>query len=71
MVSRSTVLQPAGLLTTHAYCRALWCGSPPHQATLLGCVRRYIATYAPDFRLSADLDYFLRLSTYPALLVVP
>jgi len=70
-IARPTVFQPAGLLSTAAYRRALWFGStPPHQATLFGPgARRHLARYASGFRLSADLDYFLQLSRHPDLLV--
>ena len=70
-LGRATVFQAAGLLSTSAYRRALWFGStPPHQATLFGPgARRHLARYAPVFRLSADLDYFLQLSSHPGLLV--
>ena len=48
-----------------AYRLSLFLGStPPHQATLIGPgARRRLDHYAEPFRLSADLDYFLRLST--------
>jgi glycosyltransferase involved in cell wall biosynthesis len=54
-----------------SYRRSLFLGStPPHQATLIGPgARRRLARYAPGFRLSADLDYFLQLSRWPALRV--
>lgn len=53
----------AGLLGAEAYRVALALGStPPHQATLFGpAARAQLARYAPGFRLSADLDYFLQL----------
>jgi glycosyltransferase involved in cell wall biosynthesis len=71
VLARPTVFQPAGLLNTIAYRRALWFGStPPHQATLFGPrARRYLSRYAPGFRLSADLDYFLQLSRHSGLFV--
>lgn len=49
----------------HSYRRSLLLGStPPHQATLIGPgARARQNRYAEGFRLSADLDYFLRLST--------
>ncbi|CAK6696826.1 glycosyltransferase [Synechococcus sp. CBW1107] len=58
-------------LDAAAYRRALWLGStPPHQATLVGPgARRHLARYAPGFRLSADLDYFLQLSRHRDLQV--
>jgi glycosyltransferase involved in cell wall biosynthesis len=56
----------------HSYRRSLLLGStPPHQATLIGPgARRRIAGYREDFRLAADLDYFLRLARWPELRVV-
>lgn len=55
----------------HSYRRSLLLGStPPHQATLIGPgARTKLNHYAPGFRLSADLDYFLRLSSHPDLKV--
>ncbi len=52
------------------YRLGLFLGStPPHQATLIGPgARRHLDHYAEPFRLSADLDYFLRLSACPGLL---
>lgn len=63
-LGRATAFHPAGLLSRAAYRRALLLGStPPHQATLFGPgARRRLPRYAPGFRLSADLDYFLQLS---------
>jgi len=71
LLKRSSVFQPAAVLSSGAFRRALWLGStPPHQATLIGPgARRHLARYATDFRLSADLDYFLRLSSHPGLRV--
>ncbi|MCP9841884.1 glycosyltransferase [Synechococcus sp. J7-Johnson] len=59
------------LLPAADYRRALWLGStPPHQATWIGPgARRHLARYAPGFRLSADLDFFLQLSRDPDLRV--
>ncbi|MCT0208540.1 glycosyltransferase [Synechococcus sp. CS-1332] len=57
-----------GRRTAFSSCRAyrlsLFLGStPPHQATLIGPgARRRTDQFAEPFRLSADLDYFLRLS---------
>lgn len=70
-LARATVFKPAGVLDAAAYRRALLFGStPPHQATLIGPgARQRLASYAPGFRLSADLDYFLQLSRYPGLRV--
>jgi glycosyltransferase involved in cell wall biosynthesis len=55
----------------HAYRLGLFLGStPPHQATLIGPgARRRLDHYAEPFRLSADLDYFLRLGAVPGLRV--
>ena len=48
----------------------LWGSTPPHQATLVGPgARAKLNHYAEGFRLSADLDYFLQLSTHPDLKV--
>lgn len=70
-LSRPAVFHVAGLLTANAYRREIFLGStPPHQATLIGPgARRYLSRYAPGFRLSADLDYFLQLRRKPGLLV--
>ena len=70
-LARPTVFQSSCLLTSAAFRRALWFGStPPHQATLFGpAARRLLASYAPGFSLSADLDYFLQLSSHPGLRV--
>lgn len=70
-LARATAFQPAGLLGTATYRRALLLGStPPHQATLFGPgARQRLARYAKGFRLSADLDYFLQLSRHPGLRV--
>lgn len=70
-LARATEFQPPGVLGTDGYRRALWLGSsPPHQATLFGPgARRRLPCYCPGFRLSADLDYFLQLSTYSGLRV--
>ena len=68
---RATVFQPAGVIDSGAYQRALFLGStPPHQSTLFGPgARQRLACYAPGFRLSADLDYFLQLSSHKGLRV--
>lgn len=70
-LSRPSVFQKACVLSTGGYRRALWFGStPPHQATLIGpSARRRLSRYASGFRLSADLDFFLQLSSYPGLSV--
>lgn len=70
-LGRATVFQPSGVLPRAAYRRALLLGStPPHQATFFGPgARSKLSHYAPGFRLSADLDYFLQLSSHPDLRV--
>ena len=70
-LARATVFHPPGLLNTASYRRALLLGStPPHQATLFGPgARQHLARYAPGFRLTADLDYFLQLSRCAGLRV--
>jgi len=69
--ARATAFQPAGVLDAAAYRRALLLGStPPHQATLFSPgARQRLARYSSGFRLSADLDYFLQLSSHPGLRV--
>ncbi len=70
-LARLSVFHNSGLLTPTAYRRALFLGStPPHQATLISPkARSHCSRYAPEFRLSADLDYFLQLSRHPGLRV--
>lgn len=57
----------------HDFRRSLFLGStPPHQATWIGPgARQRLAYYAEGFRLAADLDYFLQLSRYSDLAVLP
>jgi len=68
---RPATFKPTALLSAAAYRRALLCGySPPHQATLFGPgARQRFANYTAGFRLSADLDYFLKISRSPGLRV--
>tara|TARA_Y100001954_G_scaffold225274_1_gene265660 strand:+ start:4126 stop:4929 length:804 start_codon:yes stop_codon:yes gene_type:complete len=68
---RFTSFKSRGVLDTVMYRRALLFGStPPHQATLFGPgARRRLSCYSSNFSLSADLDYFLRLSRQPELCV--
>lgn len=68
-LTRATAFRPAGSFSRIAYRNALFLGStPPHQATFFGPGSiNYLDRYADDFRLSADLDYFLRLSRNPRL----
>lgn len=64
LLGRSTSFHPNCLLDIASYRRAVFLGfTPPHQATLFGPgVRSKLSYYAQGFRLSADLDYFLRLT---------
>ena len=68
---RLTCFHPFGLLTTSDYRRTLFLGStPPHQATLFGPgARQRLNHYNTHFRLSADLDFFLKLSQHKDLCV--
>lgn len=70
-LARAAVFQSPGLRDAAAYRRALFLGfTPPHQATLFGPgARQRLDSYAADFCLSADLDYFLQLSRYSGLRV--
>jgi glycosyltransferase involved in cell wall biosynthesis len=63
-LGRSTTFSSCG-----GYKLSLFLGStPPHQATLIGPgARRRVDQFAAPFRLSADLDYFLRLSACAGL----
>ena len=56
--------RPTAFSSCATYRLSLFLGStPPHQATLIGPgARRRVDPFAAPFRLSADLDYFLRLS---------
>lgn len=51
----------------HSFRRSLFLGStPPHQATFFSPrVLSLLPGFSSLFRLSADLDYFLRLSVFP------
>ena len=67
--SRATSFKRSCFLDSRGYRRTLFFGStPPHQATVF-CpgLRRFELRYSTEFRLSADLDYFLRLSNFPSL----
>jgi glycosyltransferase involved in cell wall biosynthesis len=68
---RASVFCCSGLMFHGAYRRALMLGStPPHQATFFGPgARKCLDRYADCFRLSADLDYFLRLSSHRGICV--
>ena len=71
-IGRISMFQPEGVLRTASFRNALLLGStPPHQATLFGPgARSMLNQYAAGFRLSADLDYFLRLSRHPGLSIL-
>ena len=71
LMSRPSYFQPFGLLNQRRYRNSLRFGStPPHQGTIFGPgARRLISRYSLDFRLAADLDYFLQLSLFPGLIV--
>ena len=70
-LGRSTIFRSYGAIGSFSYRCSLWLGStPPHQATLFGPgAREKSAHYTRDFQLSADLDYFLRLSSHSDLFV--
>ena len=58
-------------ISARRYRKLLFFGAtPPHQATLFSPrIRQYLNKYTPGFRLSADLDYFLKISLCPDLVV--
>ena len=68
---RSAFFRKAGIINAQTYRRSLFFGlTPPHQATLIGpSAHKFIPRYDTGFRLSADLDYFLRLRSKPHLCV--
>ena len=70
-LGRSTVFHKPCLLNQSVYRKTLFLGAtPPHQATFLGPgARKYLSNYSSGFRLSADLDYFLKLSDFQHLRV--
>ena len=67
--SRRSSFHPSGFLNSADFRRSLFLGStPPHQATLFGPGSRLrLARYSPAFKLSADLDYFLKISSFTDL----
>ena len=70
-LGRISLFQPNGLLHSAEYRRPLVWLNATTQATLFGpSARLKLDSYAPGFRLSADLDYFLRLSRNPDLCVL-
>lgn len=70
-LTRPTVFNSPGFLTSSEFRYSLFLGkSPPHQSTLFSpnvCLG--LDYYESIFLLSADLDYFLRLSKLPNLIV--
>ena len=68
---RSAYFHRAGELTASVFRRSLFLGStPPHQSTVFGPGgRQYLSQYASGYTLSADLDYFLRISLFEQLRV--
>tara|TARA_B100000073_G_scaffold278776_1_gene239172 strand:+ start:2929 stop:3504 length:576 start_codon:yes stop_codon:yes gene_type:complete len=69
LLGRTSSFLPSSNLSSSTYRRALFLGStPPHQATVFGPgARGLLDSYDPDFRLAADLDFFLRLSQFSGL----
>ena len=70
-LGRKTSFGPSTLLRRSEFRKALFHGfSPPHQATLFSPSVRYkVNSYRENFFLAADLDYFLRLSMVPGVMV--
>lgn len=64
MSGRISAFHSSGLLNSSAFRRSLLFGStPPHQSTLFGIgARQRLSKYSSNFKLSADLDYFLKIS---------
>jgi len=71
VLARAARFDASGVINRSVYTRSLMLGStPPHQATVFGPgARQLVACYSVGFRLTADLDYFLRLSFYSDLVV--
>ena len=61
--SRFASFRPPGLLNLSSYLKSVWQGYiPPHQATVFNpSLYNLFDSYDTQFRLAADLDYFLRL----------
>ena len=70
-LGRTSRFLPSDCLDNNGFRRSLWFGStPPHQSTLFGPgAYSRLAYYSSEFRLSADLDYFLTLSSHSGLRV--
>ena len=71
---KTTFLSTKGntvLLANYFRNKLFWGSTPPHQATIFGPgARSKLRRYSEDFRLSADLDFFLKLSTSKNLKVL-
>tara|TARA_Y100001954_G_scaffold231084_1_gene279782 strand:- start:423 stop:1235 length:813 start_codon:yes stop_codon:yes gene_type:complete len=70
-LSRAATFTPQRFFPPSSFRSCLFWGStPPHQATLFGPgSRKLLRRFAPGYRLSADLDYFLQLSSFKELRV--
>lgn len=71
-ITRSTsFINKENLIDSKTFKKCLFRGlTPPHQSTLIGPkAREKISLYNEDFKLSADLNYFLELSLYKNLKV--
>ena len=70
-MSRQASFTIPGYLSMSEFRKSLFMGStPPHQASLIGPnIRAQLGSYSSCYCLSADLDYFLRLSAFSGFLV--
>lgn len=70
-LGRIARFRPPGLLDSFLFRRSLWLGlTPPHQSTLFAPkALNKISHYCSDLYLSADLDYFLKISLYRDLCI--
>jgi len=68
---RKSVFCKPRVLNRSSFRKQLFLGnSPPHQAALFGPgAQKLLPSYSTSYYLAADLDYFLRLSTFPGLRV--
>lgn len=69
--SRRSSFGRRGDFDSSVFRKLLFMGStPPHQGSLIGPkIRSMVSGYNSDFRLTADLDYFLRLSSFSDLVI--
>lgn len=69
LLTRYSSFNSSSFFSSWSYRVSLFCGaSPVHQATLFGKgARKYLSSYNLKYILSADLDYFLRFSRFPAI----